>query len=541
MTPTTDTALPAMLEVRGLTAGYDGGTVLDGVDLTVRPGRVLAIVGPNGAGKTTLIHSIAGLLKPYAGTVRVGGTDVAGRPAHRVARAGVGLVPQGRRVFASLTVEQHLRLAERAGRRRTGGIGGIGTDEGRTPREHVLDLLPRLAERARHRGSELSGGEQQMLAIARALLGRPALLLLDEPTEGLAPAVADEIHRLTRTLADQGLAVVIATPQAALVDEIADEVVSLVDNAPLYGGTAPMPTEPTAAEPTDEAEPGAATDPATDPDSLGSTYTFSGAVEVDAQLSVLRDMLDPVTAARLADLGVPSGARCWEVGAGSGSVARRLAELAGPTGMVVATDLDTSNVDVPDGVKVLRHDVRTDPVPDGGGFDVIHARWVLLHLPERREVVARLADALAPGGLLLLEESVLDGPLQVLTSPSAEDTKLFRRFVGAVLGIMETAGADLAWGLDAHGVLADAGLTDVRTVVHSESATGGGRGALLHAIHTRQLRGQLLAEGLTDEDLARIRELAADPAFSAFWYPCWSVSGRKPAEAADPAAQPTAE
>jgi branched-chain amino acid transport system ATP-binding protein len=177
-----------MLRVSGLTAGYHGGTVLHGVDFTIESGTVQAIVGRNGAGKTTLVHAVAGLLRPYRGMVEVYGENVAGKPAYRVARAGVGLVPQGRRVFASLTVAEHLSLAVRSG-------------PWTIPR--VLDLLPRLDERRRHRGDQLSGGEQQMLAIARALMSRPRLLLLDEPSLGLAPLVARQIFDAIRRLNEQ--------------------------------------------------------------------------------------------------------------------------------------------------------------------------------------------------------------------------------------------------------------------------------------------------------------------------------------------------
>ncbi|UGQ10222.1 ATP-binding cassette domain-containing protein [Yinghuangia sp. ASG 101] len=226
-----DAAPAPLLEVRGLTAGYGGGAVLHGVDATVRAGELHAVVGPNGAGKTTFLHAVAGLVPPSGGRVRVAGRDVTGKSAHVVARAGAGIVPQGRRIFPSLTVDQHLRLAERAGRRRDGGrFRPKAPAAAQAPvwtRDRVLDLLPRLGERLTHHGGELSGGEQQMLAVARALLGRPALLLLDEPTEGLAPAIADEIHSLMRELAAQGLGLLVATPQAVLVEGIADHVVYL--------------------------------------------------------------------------------------------------------------------------------------------------------------------------------------------------------------------------------------------------------------------------------------------------------------------------
>ncbi|QKW05181.1 ABC transporter ATP-binding protein [Streptomyces sp. NA04227] len=211
-----------MLELSGLTAGYHGGTVLHGLDLTVRPGTVHAVVGHNGAGKTTLVHTVAGLLRPSAGTVVLDGVALTGRRAHRVARAGVGLVPQGRRVFAGLSVAEHLRLSYRPPKDRD----RKGRGEAWTP-ERVLELLPRLAERLGNKGSELSGGEQQMLALARALLGTPRVLLLDEPTEGLAPVLVRQIHELIRTLAGEGIASLLVSPSATLAVECADDVTVL--------------------------------------------------------------------------------------------------------------------------------------------------------------------------------------------------------------------------------------------------------------------------------------------------------------------------
>ncbi|NGO72762.1 ABC transporter ATP-binding protein [Streptomyces boncukensis] len=202
-----------MLELDGLTAGYHGGTVLHGLDLEVAAGAVHAVVGHNGAGKTTLVHTVAGLLRPSAGTVRLDGGDITGRPAHRAARAGIGLVPQGRRVFAGLTVAEHLRLSHRKG-------------SAWTP-QRVLELLPRLAERRGSRGGDLSGGEQQMLALARALLPGPRVLLLDEPTEGLAPALARRVHELTRTLAGEGVAALLVSPSPLLAVDCADAVTVL--------------------------------------------------------------------------------------------------------------------------------------------------------------------------------------------------------------------------------------------------------------------------------------------------------------------------
>ncbi|MEN3609600.1 ABC transporter ATP-binding protein [Plantactinospora sp. ZYX-F-223] len=210
-----------MLRVQGLRAGYDGGTVLHDVDIEVPAGTVQALVGRNGAGKSTLVHAVAGLLRPYRGIVSVDGADLAGKPAHRVARAGVGLVPQGRRVFPRLTVSEHLTLAASLRRRGTAQSGPNWTVPG------VLELLPRLAERLGHRGNQLSGGEQQMLAIARALLTQPRVLLLDEPGEGLAPDLAARVRELVTRLAGAGLCILLVEQQLQHAIEVADRIAVL--------------------------------------------------------------------------------------------------------------------------------------------------------------------------------------------------------------------------------------------------------------------------------------------------------------------------
>jgi branched-chain amino acid transport system ATP-binding protein len=202
----------ALLEVAGLRAGYAGGTVLHGVDLAVGQGRAVALLGRNGAGKSTLLSAVMGLLRPTAGSVRVEGRELAGRPANQVARAGVALVPQGRRVFADLTVDQNLQVA--TGRRSAGPW---------TP-GRVYELLPQLAERRRHHADQLSGGEQQMLAIARALLLNPRLLLLDEPSDGLAPPVVARVAGLLADLRDQGLAILLVEQDLRTAFAVADEI-----------------------------------------------------------------------------------------------------------------------------------------------------------------------------------------------------------------------------------------------------------------------------------------------------------------------------
>jgi branched-chain amino acid transport system ATP-binding protein len=201
-----------MLEVQNLSAGYATGTVLRGVSLGVAEGEVLALLGRNGMGKTTLLRAIAGLRPPglTQGSVRVEGEEVSTLPSYRVARRGVSLVPQGRRVFGSLTVEENLQIVARPN-----GAWDVG---------RVYDLFPRLVERRRQAGSTLSGGEQQMLAIGRSLMTNPRLLLMDEPSEGLAPAVLDLILDRLRQLKQHGQAVLLAEQNVDLALAVADRV-----------------------------------------------------------------------------------------------------------------------------------------------------------------------------------------------------------------------------------------------------------------------------------------------------------------------------
>lgn len=198
-----------MLHVQDLSVGYAGGTVLRHLTLTAATGEVHAVIAPNGAGKTTLIHTIAGLLPPASGSIHLEQRDITGHSPARRARAGIGLVPQGRRLFPTLTVAEHLRIAARPGP---------------LTADRVLELLPQLAARYRHRAAQLSGGEQQMLAIARALITNPTLLLLDEPTEGLAPALAAGIHTLITQLADGGTTVLLTAPQIDGLDHAVDRI-----------------------------------------------------------------------------------------------------------------------------------------------------------------------------------------------------------------------------------------------------------------------------------------------------------------------------
>jgi branched-chain amino acid transport system ATP-binding protein len=188
-----------LLEVRAVHAGYGRSEVLFGIDLAIGPGEIVGVLGRNGMGKTTLVRAVMGLLAPSAGDVRFAGREITGWPANRVARAGIALVPEGRQVFANLSVDEHLTAFHRA------------SPEGArawTP-ARVLELFPGLAGRRRHLGNQLSGGEQQMLAIGRALVTNPMLLILDEATEGLAPLVREEIWRALAQLREAGLAMIV--------------------------------------------------------------------------------------------------------------------------------------------------------------------------------------------------------------------------------------------------------------------------------------------------------------------------------------------
>ncbi|KAB2340184.1 ABC transporter ATP-binding protein [Actinomadura rudentiformis] len=211
------------LAVRDLKAGYDGTTVLDGVDFTVPTGTVVALLGRNGVGKSTFLHTVMGMVKPYSGSVLVDGRELAGSPAHVAARHGVAIVPQGRRVFAPLTVEENLHIA--AGHKHGLKRGrSPGREPGRWTVARIYELMPRLAERRSNRGDQLSGGEQQMLAIGRALLRDPRLLLLDEPSDGLAPAVIDQVAEVLAGLRGEGIASVLVEQDLHLAFRLADEV-----------------------------------------------------------------------------------------------------------------------------------------------------------------------------------------------------------------------------------------------------------------------------------------------------------------------------
>jgi branched-chain amino acid transport system ATP-binding protein len=216
--------MTAALEVRDLHAYYGESHVLQGVSLEVPEGGSVSLLGRNGAGKTTTIAAIVGFVRPRGGIVTVLGRDVTGGAPHQIARAGVGLVPQGRRVFADLSVRENLEIAARP-------VPG-GWDLAR-----VLSLFPSLERRLLNFGDQLSGGEQQMVAIARALMRNPTVLLLDEPSEGLAPKLVEEVGEVLMRLRESGLAILLVEQNLALATRLAQRVYVMNKGTIVFGGT----------------------------------------------------------------------------------------------------------------------------------------------------------------------------------------------------------------------------------------------------------------------------------------------------------------
>ncbi|QCN94801.1 ABC transporter ATP-binding protein [Azospirillum argentinense] len=201
-----------LLSVRGLQAWYGRAHILTGVDLTVDRGEVVALMGRNGAGKTTTMKAIMGLLDRRSGTVAFDGRDVSALPPHRIARLGLGYVPEDRRVFTDLTVEENLEVGRQPPR--------DGAPHW-TP-ERLYALFPNLAEMRGRRGGRMSGGEQQMLTLARTLMGNPSLLLLDEPSEGLAPRIVQQMADALRALKAEGLSILVSEQNLAFAAAVAD-------------------------------------------------------------------------------------------------------------------------------------------------------------------------------------------------------------------------------------------------------------------------------------------------------------------------------
>jgi branched-chain amino acid transport system ATP-binding protein len=201
-----------MLTIEGLDVFYGDAQALDGVELTVNEGAIVSIVGANGAGKTTLIHAIAGMLRPARGRISFRGTDVTGWPSYRICNLGIGQVAEGRQLFPSLSVAENLEMGAMVPRAYAQRAGN---------RERVLSLFPILAERAQQPAGTLSGGEQQMLAIARCLMGAPDLVMFDEPSLGLAPAIVHDVLKTIRELNRKGLTCVLVEQNVAVSLKIA--------------------------------------------------------------------------------------------------------------------------------------------------------------------------------------------------------------------------------------------------------------------------------------------------------------------------------
>jgi branched-chain amino acid transport system ATP-binding protein len=212
-----------VIEVRDLHTYRGINYVLQGVSLTIRDSACTVLLGRNGMGKTTLVHTIMGLIRPRSGGITLGTESLVGRPPFQIAQRGVALIPQGRRIFPSLTVEENLTLGAR---------------DGGWTLDRVYDLFGNLKERRRNRGGQLSGGEQQMLAIGRALLTNPSLLLMDEPSEGLAPVIVEQIGGIIASLRQDGLSIFLVEQNYGLAIDAADLIYILSNGRVVWQGTA---------------------------------------------------------------------------------------------------------------------------------------------------------------------------------------------------------------------------------------------------------------------------------------------------------------
>jgi len=215
-----------MLNLADVHTYYGGSYVLQGISLEVKEGSVVALLGRNGMGKTTTIRSIIGFTPPRRGVIRFKGKDIAGLQPHRIAQMGIGLVPQGRHIFPSLSVEENLTMAARGG----GKTGAWTLDR-------VYSLFPILKERAKYKGNLLSGGEQQMLTIARALMTNPDLLLMDEPSEGLAPIIVQEVSHIIAQLKESGFSILLVEQNLPMALGVADYVYVISKGVIVYQST----------------------------------------------------------------------------------------------------------------------------------------------------------------------------------------------------------------------------------------------------------------------------------------------------------------
>jgi SAM-dependent methyltransferase len=271
-----------------------------------------------------------------------------------------------------------------------------------------------------------------------------------------------------------------------------------------------MPTDPTGSSP--------------------APYTFDNdnpnAID---QHECLAAILDDSTTQRLSALGDLTGRRCLEVGAGGGSIARWLADAVGDSGRVTATDVNVRHIPPHRRLRVVHHDITTDPPPDPP-YDLIHARLVLLHLPQRRAVLAALASALAPGGVLVVEEWHTEIRDAVLAAPTKEAKSLFETYHDTLVGaIFAARGHDPGWARQVHGEMMELGLIEVDTVVSARSWPGGSPGTLLAASNLEHLRPRFLAAGMTDAQIDRLRGYLYDPRLVVRGNLTYSTLGRRPA------------
>ncbi|MDH4426866.1 MAG: ABC transporter ATP-binding protein [Acidovorax sp.] len=223
------------IDARGLHTYYGPSHILHGVDFRIGQGETIGLMGRNGMGKSTLLKTLVGLVNPASGTVRVAGRDMTGRPPYEVARLGIAYVPEGRGIFGNLSVRENLVMAARPGRARDAAGSAARGDDWTFDR--VMETFPRLKERLGHGGQQLSGGEQQMLTIGRALMTNPDVLILDEATEGLAPLIAREIWRICSLIKESGISSVIVDKNWKHVTQITDRNVILVKGQIVFEGT----------------------------------------------------------------------------------------------------------------------------------------------------------------------------------------------------------------------------------------------------------------------------------------------------------------
>ena len=216
-----------LIDAKGLNTYYGQSHILRGVDFTVARGETIGLMGRNGMGKSTLLKTLMGLVKPRAGSVRIAGRDMTSREPYEIAQMGIAYVPEGRGIFGNLSVKENLEMAARAGTR----------GQRDWTYERVLETFPRLTERLGHGGQQLSGGEQQMLTIGRALMTNPDVLILDEATEGLAPLIAREIWRICSLIRESGISSVIVDKNWKHVTHVTDRNVILVKGEVVFAGT----------------------------------------------------------------------------------------------------------------------------------------------------------------------------------------------------------------------------------------------------------------------------------------------------------------